>query len=326
MLEKPNEKPEQHSARPEAITRRDFLETAAVSAAAGALLVQEGAASEEELSREKGHGKEEDMDHAHAHPDMKALLEREQQHPFHKDPEAWLREHEAEIEAKCFAPTGELIERVPGSGVLENPDAWVARLAQKAKALSDRSGKPVKVVLESHKSCGAAGLAFKGDADPDERAREAQKKMVDGLRAQGIDAEHGGDSAMNDLSVHNALGATIDFTQGRMVEPPLNTFVISTPEDSRVTADTLLAAAISSGDHSYGTLLKQYTIVAFMDRDRRAECEQALQEIDAQSADLRRKGVNVRIIRRDAPPAPVGYSPTVIRVKCIDERVQQPMH
>lgn len=309
-----------------AMNRRNFLEEAAAATSAAIVLVTPSCRRHpepgEQLPHDAEHGKDGRMDHHHGHPDMRELLEKEERHPFYRNPERWLDENEKRIEEECFAATGELVERVPGSGVLENTDAWVARLAEKARELSKKSGKPVKVILESHESCGAAELAFKGDADPDQRAREAQEKMVEKLRAQGVDAEHGGDSSFNHLPVHNALGATIDFTEGRMVKAPLNTFVISSPLSRRIPADTLLAAAISSGDHSYGALLKQYTIVAFVDRDRRADCEQILREIDTKAAEFRNKGIDVRIIARDAPPPPVGYAPRTIRVKCIDERVQ----
>jgi hypothetical protein len=258
----------------------------------------------------------------HAHPDMKAQYAKESAHPFHLDPETWLNEHQKEVET-CFAPTGQRIVRVPGSGVLKDQDAWAADLARQAKEMERKTGKPVKVIIEAHDACGAAGIAYKGEDKPDDRARDFDRTLVAKLRAKGVDAEYGGDSAMNGLPVHTALASTIDFTGGRMQSPPINSFAAASPDLAGIADDALLALNIAAGDHSYGKELKQFTFLAFIDPAHRTDAESVLREIEEKAKPFRAKGIDVRIVRRDAPKPDAGDAVSVLRVQCIDERVQR---
>jgi hypothetical protein len=272
-----------------------------------------------ELPAAHGSGKQEHMTH-HDHPDMAALYQKEVSHPFHTDPETWLKTHEKELEA-AFAPTGEFVLRVPGSGVLEKMDEWIDFLAAKAKAMGKATGRPMKIVIESHAACGAAGIAYKGKESPDDCARDDHDVMVEKLRAKGVDAVHGRDSAMSGSPVHTALAATVDFSE-RMKRPPVNSFGVSSPHTARIPDDALLALAIAAGSHSYGEHLKQFTFICFVDPANRGAAEGTITEIDKRAEEYRRKGIDVRIIRFDAPPVREGDTPTVLRVQCIDERVK----
>jgi len=257
-------------------------------------------------------------------PDIKELLSQELQHPFHQNPDAWLDAHPTEI-AGCFPDDGILTLRVPGSGLLRPKEEWIRSLAEYMMDIASRSGTTAKLLLESHPWCGAAKLHFGADVPSDEKACEAIKIMTKDLREIGVDASYEGDSAMNGTRRSPAtLCVTIDCTKGRLRRPPVRSFVVNSPDGRGITDDALLALTISAGENSYGSLLvgTPFTFLIFADPDDIEGSERIMVEIGTRAEKFRSEGVDVRIVRRVAPPAATRAVPShSILVKCIDERI-----
>ncbi|MDD5103720.1 MAG: hypothetical protein PHX93_04950 [Candidatus Peribacteraceae bacterium] len=272
--------------------------------------------------------------HAHEHhPDMGPLLAKELAHPFNQDPEKWLDAHEQEWK-ECFdcssepvtevtvlcidermmleskTESGRRVLRVAGSGILwKNADEFVDAVVAYVKAHSgNRPLTAMKIRISSHgdekgKGCGAAGIKYGSETNPDQCARDEQNNVIVAkLRERGIDAEFIGDKEMR-AEPHTAIGAAIDCTAGRLQRlPGLNTFVIAMPDNFEYTVkEAILALKISTGSHAYGEQLKQFTFVIFSDPahpETAKTIEAALQE---QTKEYTAKGMDIRFVTRKAP-------------------------
>lgn len=321
-----NEHVEQSPDKPEdwVANRREFLNTGAtLTAATVAALIVPTHSCRMSLEH-SGH----DAHESSAHPDMEALLREEMGQDFHHDPIAYLNAH-PEIEQRCFRPSPVRMLRVPGSGILKDPEKWVATLVAYVKDLEQQNGvKPVTLKLFAHKTCGAAGMKY-GEDQPDKKAENAIQQTVRMLREASIDAEFGGFSPMNDLHVHSALGVTVDCTDGRMQETPFNSFAVSSPDAEGVPGEVALGATISTkpreeGGHSYGNLLREkratYVVLGYLDPDRPRESEVLLKKIEQGLRPFRQRNVPVRLIQRNAPKDTQSMPVTEVQVHCIDER------
>lgn len=220
--------------------------------------------------------------------------------------------------------------RTAGSGVLKDPDAWVQQMTAYVRTLEQQNGgKPVHVVLTWHKTCGAGGLKHAGKSNSDALAHADIEGLAEKLRTQGIDTVCPQNPApMNGLAVHNALGVTIDGTQGRMQCPPFNSFALNSPDEAGLAGETALATTISTKPlaehgHGYGNLLKEtkapYTILVYTNPDR-PESRGILQRLDRELAAHRANGVHIRVIERQAPRDTAQTPVTEVRVVCMDER------
>lgn len=264
----------------------------------------------------------------HDHPDMSALLSQELAHPFNRHPEQWLDEHEkewkecfdcssdpvTEIEMVCIdermlmqaqTAAGKRILRMAGSGVLwKNPDELVDAVV--AYVTAQAKGRPlssITVKVSSHVACGAAGIAFGKDKDPDESARVFQRgSIVEKLKARGIHAQFTGDAPMV-KGPHTAIAAAVDCTDGRLQRlPGVNAFTVSDPDNvPHAVEEALLALKIASGSHAYGEKLKQFTFVIFSDPARPENAKAIATALREQTKDYTAKGMDIRFVMREAP-------------------------
>jgi hypothetical protein len=306
-------------------TRRDFLKGGIIAIESATL-----ASLSPTMATAQQHG-----DHAeHGHrPDMRPFLEKELAHPFNQDPNRWLDAHEQEWQ-ECFdcshepvtevtvlcidermlleikTQPGRRILRVAGSGILwKNTDEFVSAVVAYVTALAN--GRPlssIKVRISSHgdgrgKGCGAAGIKFAGQENPDQCARDFQRDViVKKLRERGINAEFIGDKEMR-REPHTGIGAVIDCTGGRLQRlPNLNTFVVAMPDDiEHAVKEAVLALKIAIGDHAYGTALKQFTFVVFSDPKRPRVAREILAALQEQTKEFTTKGMDIRFVTRKAP-------------------------
>jgi hypothetical protein len=221
--------------------------------------------------------------------------------------------------------------RTAGSGILKNPDQWVQQLAGYVRDLEQQNGgKPVRVVLTAHKTCGAGAQKYGGKPNSDELAHRDIEGLAEKLIAQGINAVCEREYApMNGLKAHNALGVTVDGTHGRMQCPPFNSFALSSPDEAGFAGEAALATTISTkpldqDGHGYGDLLREtkapYTILAYTDPARPRQSHSILHELDRALAQHRANGVRIRVIERPAPKDETHVPVTEVRVVCMDER------
>ena len=280
---------------------------------------------------------DESDDHAHEHtahhPNMRAMLQKELEHPFHEDPVRFLDAH-PEIEQRAFRPAEIRIIRTAGSGILKDPDQWARQLADYVHALEEENngnGAQIQVILEAHDTCGAGGLKRPGQEGTDDLAHADITAIAQKLRALGIKATCPQErSPMNGLSVHNALGMTIDLTEGsRMQNPPFNSFALSGPDIGAFPVEALTAGEISSKPleqhgHGYGDALKEtnapYTYLVYTDPDRREAAAPHVEAIRRKVEALRARGINIRVIERQAPEETQPVPVRSIFVRCMDER------
>jgi len=262
------------------------------------------------------------------HHDMTELLSKELAHPFNQDANKWLDAYEKEWQ-ECFdssaAPvteveivcidermlmqaqtvSGKRVLRMAGSGVLwknvdELADAIVSYVTQLA------GGRPlssVKVKVSSHVACGAAGIAFGKDKDPDESARVFQRgSIVEKLKARGINAAFTGDAPMV-KGPHTGIAAAVDCTDGRLQRlPGINAFTVSDPNNvTHAIEEAMLALKIASGSHAYGEKLKQFTFVIFSDPARPETAKTIEAALREQTKEYTAKGMDIRFVERKAP-------------------------
>ncbi len=296
--------------------RREFLEHTSVGIAAAAL------SSLPSMATAQDH-------HAHEHhPDMGPLLEKELAHPFNQKPGEWLDAHEkkwqecfdcsnepvTDVELVCIdermlmqtqTVSGKRTLRMAGSGVLwkdidELADAITAYVTQLA------GGRPlssVKIKVSSHVACGAAGIAFGKDKDPDESARVYQRgEIVEKLKQRGINAAFTGDAPMV-KGPHTAIAAAVDCTDGRLQRlPGINSFIVSDPNNvPHAIEEAMLALKIASGSHAYGEALKQFTFVIFADSARPETAKAIEAALREQTKEYAAKGMDIRFVTRKAP-------------------------
>jgi hypothetical protein len=266
----------------------------------------------------------------HDHSDMTELLSKELAHPFNQDPGKWLDAHEkewqgcfdcsneavTEVDMVCIdermlmqaqTVSGKRILRMAGSGVLwKNVDELADAIAAYVMQLAH--GRPlssIKVNVRSHVACGAAGIAFGKDADPDESARVFQRDtIVEKLNARGINAAFTGDAPMV-KGPHTGIAAAVDCTDGRMQRlPGINAFTISSPGNvPQAINEAMLALQIASGSHAYGEALKQFTFVIFDDPAHPEVAHQVIAALTEQTKEYTAKGMDIRIVTRKAPAA-----------------------
>lgn len=264
----------------------------------------------------------------HDHHDMTELLSKELAHPFNQDPEKWLDAHEkewqecfdcsnepvAEVEIVCIdermltqatTQSGKRLLRMAGSGVLwknvdELADAITAYVTQLA------GGRPLQAVtvkVSSHVACGAAGIAFGKDHDPDESARVFQRgSIVAKLKERGINAVFTGDAPMV-KGPHTGIAAAVDCTDGRLQRlPGINAFTVSDPNNTQhAIEEAMLALKIASGSHAYGEKLKQFTFVIFSDPARPETAKTIEVALREQTKEYTAKGMDIRFVTRRAP-------------------------
>lgn len=320
-----------------ATSRRAFLaRIGKLSAASACMILHPRSCSYSpslQHSMEASHHDEHTTNHAaHGkhHPDMRPLLEKELAHPFNKDPNQWLDAHEKEWK-ECFdcsnepvtevtivcidermliqivTQSGKRVLRMAGSGVLwKNVDELVDALVAYVTTLAN--GRPlssITVKISSHLTCGAAGIKFGGTPNPDKAASDFQRDtIVEKLIARGINAVFTGNAPMV-KGPHTGIAAAVDCTDGRLQRlPGMNAFTISSPGDvPQAIKDAMLAFEISSGNHAYGPLLRQFTFVVFSDPARPQVALEIIRALDEQTLEFKTKGMDIRIITREAPAA-----------------------
>ena len=266
----------------------------------------------------------------HDHHNMTEFLSRELAHPFNQNPAQWLDAHEqewkecfdcsnnavTEIDLVCIdermlmqaqTTSGKRILRMAGSGVLwKNVDELVDAIVTYVTQLSN--GRPlssIKVMVSSHVACGAAGIAFGKDADPDESARAYQREsIVKKLEERGINAAFTGDASMV-KGPHTCIAAAVDCTDGRLQRlPGINAFVISSPNNvQHAIEEAMLAFKIATGSHAYGEKLKQFTFVIFDDPARPQVAREISTALKEQIKEPTAKGMDIRFVMREAPAA-----------------------
>lgn len=304
-------------------TRREFLKDAITGTAAltSSLIPDMATAQQHD-------------DHAHAehghHTDMTPLLNKELADPFNQNTNNWLDAHEkewkecfdcsadpvTEVELVCIdermlmqaqTVSGKRILRMAGSGVLwKNLDELVEAVV--AYVTAQAKGRPlssITVKVSSHVACGAAGIEFGNDKDPDESARVFQRdSIVKQLKTKGINAIHTGDAPMV-KGPHTAIAAAVDCTDGRLQRlPGINAFVVSDPDNvPHAIKEAMLALEIASGSHAYGEALKQFTFVIFSDPMRPAVAEQITKALQEQTKEFTARGMDIRFVTRTAPAA-----------------------
>lgn len=268
------------------------------------------------------------QEHMHDHQNMTELLSKELAHPFNQDPGKWLDAHEKEWQ-ECFdcsnepvtetdvvcidermlmqaqTVSGKRVLRMAGSGVLwKNPDELAdAIVAYVQQLVGARPLSSIKVNVSSHVACGAAGIAFGKDKDPDESARVYQRgSIVDKLKARGINAVHSGDAPMV-KGPHTAIAAAVDCTDGRLQRlPGINAFTVSDPNNiPHAVEEAMLALKIASGSHAYSEKLKQFTFVIFFDPRRLDMAQEIESTLRNQTKEYASKGIDIRIVTRTAP-------------------------
>ncbi|MDD5040898.1 MAG: hypothetical protein PHX87_01975 [Candidatus Peribacteraceae bacterium] len=303
-------------------TRREFLEYA-IAGTAAALT---SSLSSDMATAQDHHAQEH-------HPDMGQLLAKQLAHPFNQNSEQWLDTHEKEWQ-ECFdcsnnpvsevtvlcidermmlemkTQFGKRVLRVAGSGILwKNADEFVdAVVAYVTARLNGRPLSAIKVRISSHgdengRGCGAAGIKYGSETNPDQCARDEQNNVIVAkLRERGIDAEFIGDKEMRQ-EPHDAIGAVVDCTGGRLQRlPGLNTFVIAMPDHiGYAVTEAMLALKISTGSHAYGDKLKQYTFVIFDDPARPEIARQIIASLKEQTQEYKAKGMDIRFATRQAP-------------------------
>ncbi|MFH1444481.1 MAG: hypothetical protein ABIG34_03765 [Candidatus Peregrinibacteria bacterium] len=265
------------------------------------------------------------------HPDMRTMLDTELQNPFHKDPVAFL-DGNPNVEQNAFRASDTRILRTAGSGILKDPDQWAQQLADYVCALEQENGNgtQIEVELEAHDTCGAGGLKRPDEQNTDDPAHADIEGIAQKLQALGINATCPKQrSPMNGLSVHNALGVTIDMTQGsRMQCPPFNSFALSSPDADAFPVEALTAGQISSKPleqhgHGYGNLLSEtgvpYTYLVYVDPSQ-PQSAARVQAIREKVEELHTKGINVRVIERQAPNVTQKVPVKKVVVRCMDER------
>ncbi|MDD4628407.1 MAG: hypothetical protein PHE68_03380 [Candidatus Peribacteraceae bacterium] len=268
----------------------------------------------------------------HDHPNMTELLSRELAHPFHKDPTGYLDAH-PEIEQQAFRPSPVRVIRTAGSGILKDPDQWADQLATYVQKLKQENGdgQEIEVEMTAHDTCGAGGLKRPGQTDTDNLAHADIEDLTARLVQRGVHAACPRKRfPMNGLSVHNALGVTIDLTEGcRLQCPPFNSFTLSSPDLDALPAEALTAGQISSkpaeeNGHSYGNVLVDtkapYTYLVYVEPDKEKESAPRIKAIQDAIEPLRAKGVATRIIIRHAPAASQRIPVRKVVVVCMDER------
>lgn len=266
----------------------------------------------------------------HDHPNMAELLSKELAHPFNQKPGEWLDAHEkqwqecfdcsnepvTEVTVACIdermlmqsvTQSGKRVLRMAGSGVLwKNADELADAIAAYVTKLSN--GQPlnaVKVKVSSHVSCGAAGIAFGKDPDPDESARVFQRgEIVEKLKARGINAAFTGDAAMV-KGPHTGIAAAVDCTDGRLQRlPGINAFTVSDPNNvPHAVEEAMLALKIASGSHAYGEKLRQFTFVVFSDPARPQVAREIIAALEQQTKPFKAQGMDIHIVTRVAPKA-----------------------
>jgi len=265
--------------------------------------------------------------HEH-HPDMGPLLAKELAHPFNQDPEKWLDAHEkewqqcfdcsnepvTEVEMVCIdermlmqavTQSGRRVLRMAGSGVLwKNADELVNAIESYIKKLAN--GRPLNTItvkISAHLTCGAAGIAFGNEENPDKAASNYQEgTIVAKLRARGINAVHTGNAPMV-KGPHTGIAAAIDCTDGRLQRlPGINAFVVSDPNNvPHAIEEAMLALKIASGNHAYGEKLKQFTFVVFDDPARPEVAKEVETALRNQTKEYTAKGMDIRFVTRRAP-------------------------
>lgn len=302
-------------------TRREFLKDAVTGTAAltTSLLPDMATAQQKHDHHAAEHGH---------HPDMAPLLEKELAHPFNQKPGEWLDAHEkewqecfdcssepvTEVTVECIdermimqtvTQSGKRVLRLAGSGVLwKNVDELIDALVAHVTSLANGRPLPaITVKLSSHKSCGAAGIAFEGEDDPDESARTYQRQtIVAKLKERGVNAAFTGDAAMT-KGPHSGLAAAVDCTDGRLQRlPGINAFVISSPGNvPHAIEEAMLALKIASGGHAYGEKLRQFTFVVFDDPVRPQVAKKIIAALEQQTKEFQAQGMDIRIVTREAP-------------------------
>lgn len=268
------------------------------------------------------------QEHMHDHHDMTQSLAQELAHPFSQNPAQWLDSHEQEWK-ECFdcspesvtevivvcidermlmqtaTQPGKRMLRMAGSGVLwKDIDELADTIASYVAALAN--GRPlssITVKISSHVACGAAGIAFGGDKDPDESARVYQRQsIVEKLKERGIRAMFTGDAPMV-KGPHTGIAAAVDCTNGRMQRlPGINAFTIASPNNvPHAIEEAILALKIASGDHAYGSKLRQFTFVVFSDPARPETAQEITRTLEQQTEAFRTQGMDIRIVTREAP-------------------------
>lgn len=261
-------------------------------------------------------------------PDMQNMLQRELARPINQDPEKWLDEHQHEwqecFDCSCAAVTdifdecidermlmdtktkpGVRILRLAGSGILwknidELVDAIVAQVTMLARG---RLLSSIVVHICSHKSCGAAGLKFAGQADPDQSARDYQRNLIVAkLRERGVNAVFDGDAPMT-AEPHTGIATAIDCTGGRLQRlPGIKAYTITALGDiAHAIEEAILSFKIASGDHAYGNSLHQYTFIVFTDPSHPIDSQEILTTLEQKTRALKGQGMDIRIVTRQAP-------------------------
>ncbi|MDD5740257.1 MAG: hypothetical protein PHO20_05840 [Candidatus Peribacteraceae bacterium] len=298
--------------------RREFLEHAMAGTAA---------ALATSLPSNMAIAQDHHAQHEH-HPDMGPLLAKELAHPFNQDPNKWLDAHEkewqecfdcssepvTEVEMVCIdermlmqatTQSGKRILRMAGSGVLwKNADELVNAIESYIKKLAN--GRPLNTItvkISAHLTCGAAGIAFGNEENPDKAASNYQEgTIVAKLRARGINAVHTGNAPMV-KGPHTGIAAAVDCTDGRLQRlPGINSFVISSPNNvEQAIKEAMLALQIAAGSHAYGEALNQFTFVIFSDPARPEVAEQITKALQEQTKEYTAKGMDIRFVTRRAP-------------------------